>query len=181
MQPTQKIARLISSVSHTWFFTWTFRYVLYGLEGRDDLSSAPHHPANQTEDALDTAIVTIRTCREKRDRDETKYALIGAVAIQKELQELGSAPPGVKTRHNMLVRHGFIGPDPQAVSAREVIARHHPVFQMTQPGQVHQLELVGPRYLKGSSQKYSFYPLRDVCSRRDGLEVGKDHKAQAPL
>jgi hypothetical protein len=31
--------------------------------------------------------------------------------------------------------------------------------------------------LYGSSQKYYFYHLRDVCSRRVALEVGKDHKA----
>ncbi len=36
---------------------------------------------------------------------------------------------------------------------------------------------MGPRYLKGSSQKYYFYHLRDVCSRRVPLEVGKNHQA----
>lgn len=174
-QPSQIYTSL--GYSQTWFFKWKLRYELYGLDGLYDVSSAPHHQANQTEEALETAIVNIRKCREKRERDETKYALIGAVAIRKELQELGYDPPSVKTVHNILVRHHLIGSVPQAVSVREVIDRHYPAIQMTQPGQVQQLDLVGPRYLKGSSQKYYFYHLRDVCSRRVGLEVGRDHKA----
>src|SRR4030042_1489446 len=163
--------------SQTWFFKWKLRYELYGLDWLHDVSSAPHHQANQTKEAIETAIVNIRKYREKRERDDTKYALIGAVAIQKELQELGYEPPSVKTVHNILARHDLIGPAPQDSSVREVIDRHYPAFHITQPGQLQQLDLVGPRYLKGSSQKYYFYHLRDVCSRRVGLEVGKDHTA----
>ncbi len=58
--------------SQSWFFKWKLRYELYGLDGLDDLSSAPQHQARQTADVIETAIVNIRTCREKRDRDETK-------------------------------------------------------------------------------------------------------------
>ena len=163
--------------SQSWFFKWKLRYELYGLDGLNDVSSAPHHQANQTEEAIETVIVNIRNVREQRERDDTKYALIGAVAIQKELQELGYDAPSVKTVHNILVRHDVIGPAPQPCSVREVIDRHYPAFHITQPGQLHQLDLVGPRYLYGSSQKYYFYHLRDVCSRRVALEVGKDHKA----
>lgn len=163
--------------SQTWFFKWKRRYELDGLDGLHDVSSAPHHPANQTEEAIETVIVNMRTCREKRERDETKYAFIGAVAIHKELQALGYEAPCVRTVHNILVRHDVIGPTPPSSSVREVIDRHYPAFHITRPGQLHQLDLVGPRYLSNSSQKYYFYHLRDVCSRRVGLEVGKDHKA----
>jgi putative transposase len=141
------------------------------------VSSAPDHQARQTEEVIDTAIVNIRTCREKRERDDTKYALIGAVAIHKELQELGYDPPSVRTVHHILVRHGLICPAPESASVREVLDRHYPAFTITRPGQLHQLDLVGPRYLTGSSQKYYFYHLRDVCSRRVALEVGDNHQA----
>ena len=164
--------------SQTWFFKWKLRYERYGLDGLVDVPSAPHHQANQTEDGLETAIVNIRKCREKREHDETQYALIGAVAIQKELQDLGYDPPCVKTVHNILVRHDLIGTAPQVPSVQEVIDRHYPAFHITQPGQLQQLDLVGPRYLKGSSQKYYFYHLRDVCSRRVALEVGTNHTAR---
>jgi transposase InsO family protein len=165
--------------SQTWFFKWKRRYELYGLDGLHDVSSAPHHQARQTDDAIEQAIVNIRRCREKRERDDTKYALIGAVAIRKERQELGYDPPSVRTVHNILVRHGLICPVPDSSSAQEVIDRHYPAFTITHPGQLHQLDLVGPRYLQGSSQKYYFYHLRDVCSRRVALEVGENHKARS--
>lgn len=163
--------------SPKWFFKWKLRYERYGLDGLKDLSSAPHHQAEQTDDALATAIVNVRILREQRERDETKYALIGAVAIHKELQALGYTPPCVKTVHNVLVRNGLIVPKPAPQSVREVIDRHYPAFDVNQPGQLQQLDLVGPRYLQGSSQTYYFYNLRDACSRRIAVEVGKNHQA----
>jgi transposase InsO family protein len=84
----------------------------------------------------------------------------------------------VRTVHNILVRHGLITPVPASPSVREVIDRHYPAFDMTGPGQLHQLDLIGPRYLQGSSQKYYFYHLRDVCSRRVALDVGTNHQAK---
>ena len=98
--------------------------------------------------------------------------------IQKELQALGYDPPSVRTIHHILVRHGLITSPPAPQSVREVIDRHYPAVTITQPGQVQQLDLIGPRYLQGSSQKYYFYTLRDVCSRRAAIEVGTDHQAR---
>jgi transposase InsO family protein len=164
--------------SRSWFFKWKLRYDLYGLDGLIDASSAPHHQARQTDEMIETTIVKIRQYREKRDRDETRYALIGAVAIRKELQDLGYTPPSVRTVHNILVRHDLVGTPPETASVREVIDRHYPAFEITRPGQLQQLDLVGPRYLHGSSQKYYFYHLRDVCSRRVALEVGTNHQAR---
>jgi putative transposase len=164
--------------SPMWFFKWKLRYELYGLEGLNDLSKAPKRQAEQTDEALETAIVNIRLLREQRERDETKYALIGAVAIHKELQELGYAPPCVKTVHNILVRNGLMTSKPASQSVREVLDRHYPSFNVSMPGQLQQVDLVGPRYLQGSSQKYYFYNLRDVCSRRIAMEVGKNHRAR---
>jgi len=174
-QPSQIYTHL--GYSQAWFFKWKLRYVLDGFEGLEDVSTAPNHQARQTTEAIEMAVVNIRKFREKRERDETKYALIGAVAIHKELQELGYEPPSVRTVHNILVRHGVIGPVPESSSVREVLNRHYPSFDITQPGQLQQLDLVGPRYLQGNSQRYYFYHLRDVCSRRVALEVGKNHRA----
>ena len=176
----EKPASIYTSLHHSrpWFFKWKRRYEVAGLEGLRDLSKAPNHQGEQIPEALEQAIVRIRHHREKRDCDETRYALIGAVAIHKELRDLGYAPPSVRTVHNILVRHGLIAPAPAPQSVREVLDRHYPAFEMTRPGQVHQLDLVGPRYLQGSSQKYYFYHLRDVCSRRVALDVGTNHQAK---
>ena len=128
-QPVQIYTSL--GYSQAWFFKWKLHYELYGLEGLNDLSTAPKHQARQTAEAGETASVNIRKLREKRERDETKYAFIGAVAIHKELQELGSAPPSVRTVHHILSRHGLIVPIPASPSVREVIDRHYPSFGST--------------------------------------------------
>lgn len=165
--------------SPTWFFKWRHRYERYGLEGLKDLPCTPKQQANQTSETLEGVIVRIRMLREQRERDETKYALIGAFAIHKELQDLGCNPPSVRTVHRILVRNGLIGSPPEETSVREIIDRHYPAFEISAPGMLHQLDLVGPRYLKGSGQKYYFYNLRDVCSRRVATEVGQNRKARS--
>jgi putative transposase len=83
----------------------------------------------------------------------------------------------VRTVHKILVRNGLVGAIPAPQSTREVIDRHYPSFGITGPGQLQQLDLVGPRYLEGSAQKYYFYNLRDVDSRRIAVAVGKNHRA----
>jgi len=172
-------ARIYTSLgrSSTWFFKWRQRYNQMGLDGLHDLSKAPKHQPHQTSEALETAIVTMRKLREKRERDETKYALIGAFAIHEELQKLGYEPPSVRTVHKILVRNGVVVAPPEPKSVREVIDRHYPCLEMTRPGELQQLDVVGPRYLTGSRQKYYFYNLRDVCSRKLALDVGKNHRA----
>ena len=158
--------------SQVWFFKWKRRYDAAGLDGLKDLSRAPKHQATQIPETLESVIVNIRKAREKRERDETKYALIGAFAIHKELQDLGYKPPSVRTVHNILVRHGLVGNQPPPKSVREIIDRHYPAHDITRPGELQQLDLVGPRYLTGSGQKYYFCNLRDVCSRRIAIEMG---------
>jgi putative transposase len=162
--------------SEKWFFTWKSRYDAAGLDGLKDLSRAPKRQARQTPQTLESVIVNLREAREKREKDETKYALIGAFAIHQELHALGYVPPSVRTVHNILVRHGRIGAQPPQ-SVREIIDRHYPVHSLTRPGELQQLDLVGPRYLTGSGQKYYFCTLRDVCSRRIAIELGKNRRA----
>ena len=113
--------RIYTSLGHsaTWFFKWKNRYELYGLAGLQSLSKAPKQHGNKTPAPLEATIVNIRKLREKRETAETKYALIGAFAIHKELQDLGYLPPSVRTVHNILVRHGLIVPPPEKQSVRE--------------------------------------------------------------
>jgi transposase InsO family protein len=163
--------------SPTWFYKWRARYDQKGIEGLHDISRAPKHHAHKTTDTLETAIVRLRLLREQRDSDDTKYGLIGAFAIQKDLRDLGYQPPSVRTVHRILVRHGCLVAPPEEQTSRTVIDRHYPALAITAPGQLQQLDLVGPRYLEGSGQKYYFCTLRDVCSRRVAIEVSTNHQA----
>ena len=83
----------------------------------------------------------------------------------------------MRTVHNILVRHNLIGTQPAPQAVREIIDRHYPAHEITKPGELQQLDLVGPRYLRGSGQKYYFCNLRDVCSRRIAIELGKNRQA----
>ena len=175
----EKPVEIYSSLGYSsgWFFKWKKRYELYGLDGLKDLSKAPKCQANATPKAIESTIVSMRKLREQREQEATRYALIGAYAIHEELKELGYNPPSVRTVHRILARNGLITSQSEDKPARCLIESHYPCIEITKPGQLQQLDLVGPRYLKGSGQKYYFYNLKDVCSLRVAIQTGKDHKA----
>ena len=98
-QPSPMYTRV--GYRQAWFFNWNLRDERSGFDGLKELSTAPAHQARQTDDTIETAIVNIRRCREKRARDETKDAFMGAVAIRQALQDLGDKPPSVRTGHTI--------------------------------------------------------------------------------
>ncbi len=75
--------------SAPWFYKWWHRYQELGPEGLFDDTRKAHKIANKTDKRIEEAIVHLRQLKEKRDQKHTKYALIGAPSIAKELRELG--------------------------------------------------------------------------------------------
>ena len=55
-------------------------------------------------------------------------------------------------------------PPPEEQRSRTEIDRHSPALTITAPGQLQQLDLVGPRNLEGSGQRYYLYLLGDLES-----------------
>jgi transposase InsO family protein len=80
----------------------------------------------------------------------TKYAQKGALAIQWQLKQLGVEPlPAIWTINRILKRHGLL--DKPVYSPR---GTSYPALEAIQPNDVHQFDLVGPRYLKSKERFY---------------------------
>jgi len=149
-----------------WFYYWLRRYNPDDPEGSlRDKPPIAHQVANRTLADLETIVVNCRTAREAKATPATKYALIGADAIYYELEHL-KVPnlPCPRTIHRILARHGKILPRQE--KKWEPSGKWSPKPDAQHLNDVHQVDFVGPRYLRNDSAKYYFLPLRDIVSLR---------------
>jgi transposase InsO family protein len=147
--------------SRTWVRKWWHRYVEAGGEGLYDLSRAHGALVERTPMHIERAILAIRRRLAAHATPQTRYAFVGAITIREELQGLGFLPiPTLRTIERILQRHNLTSP--RVRLARRLPRNAYPGPQAHDTNQVHQVDLVGPRYLTGSKTKYYFYVCKDA-------------------
>jgi putative transposase len=165
--------------SREWFHTWWRRYQAMGAAGLFDLTRARHQPALISPE-LERTILTIRKRLEASHHPQTRYALIGASAIQAELKALHIRPvPCARTIERTLQRNGVTLP---RVRLAHYLPRHvYPAPQAQDSNQLHQIDLVGPLYLKGQKQRYYIFVCKDVFDGAVCLKLGRSRQMEAVL
>ena len=167
----ERITDVCSSLKHStdWFYYWRNRYDKFGIYGlTNSTNKIPH---NKTPIEMEHAIVKMRIELKKR-----KYMLIGAPTIQRELIELGfkNIPP-IRTIEEILKRNNLTY-FKQKVK-KNFKLKDYPKPKCKAPNDVFELDLIGPRYLKGSNQKYYYYVLKDVFSKAISIDASDSKKA----
>jgi transposase InsO family protein len=96
-----------------------------------------------------------------RSTPQTRYSQIGAAAIREELRTLGLTPlPSVRTVARILQRAGLTNPSLRL--AQSLARSDYPGPQAQDTNQLHQVDVVGPRYLIGDKTRYYFLICKDV-------------------
>lgn len=155
--------------SRAWFHKWWRRYLESGPEGLYDLSHGNHQVVNRTPPHIERAVITIRRRLAARATPQTRYSQIGAAQIRAELEALGHTPlPSLRTIQRIVARAGLSCP-PLRLAPR--IARNeYPEPQARDSNHVHQVDVVGPRYLKGDTTRYYFLVYKDVFDQSVYME-----------
>jgi putative transposase len=155
--------------SEVWFHKWWRRYLESGAEGLYDLTRANHQVAQRIPPELERTILSIRRRLQAHATPATRYSLIGADAIRAELKALSVRPlPGQRTIERVLQRNGLTAP---RVRLAPLLPRQeYPGPQARASNQLHEVDLVGPIYLKGQSHRYYIWAGKDafdgaVCLR----------------
>jgi transposase InsO family protein len=161
--------------SEVWFHKWWGRYLQAGPEGLYDLTRANHHVAQRIPPELERAILSIRRRLQAHASPATRYCLTGAASIRAELKALGIRPlPCERTIERVLERNGLTAP--RVRFAPSLPRQEYPGPQARASNELHEVDLVGPIYLKGSGHRYYIWVGKDVfdgavclrlaCSRR---------------
>src|SRR5215469_2906018 len=155
--------------SEFWFHKWWRRYLESGAEGLYDLTRANHQVAQRISPELERTILSIRRRLQAHATPGTRYSLIGADAILAELKALSVRPlPSRRTIERVLQRNGLTAP---RVRLAPLLPRQeYPGLQARASDQLHEVDLVGPIYLKGSGHRYYIWICKDafdgaVCLR----------------
>ena len=165
--------------SREWFHTWWRRYQAMGTAGLYDVTRARQRTALISPE-LERTILTIRKRLESSYHPQTRYALIGASAIQAELKALHlRSVPCARTIERVLQRNGVTLP--RVRLARFLPTHVYPTPQAQDSNQLHQVDLVGPIYLKGQKQRYYIFVCKDVFDGTVCLKLGRSRKMEAVL
>jgi transposase InsO family protein len=147
--------------SEVWFRKWWRRYLELGVEGLFDLTRANHHVARRISPELERTILSIRRRLEGHTRPSVRYRLVGASAILAELKALHLRPlPSLSTINRVLQRHGITLP--RVRLARLLPRQPYPSPQAERSNQLHEVDLVGPIYLKGRKERYYIWVCKDI-------------------
>ena len=155
--------------SKPWFHKWWQRYLESGPEGLYDLTRGNRQVVNRTPPHIERAVISIRRRLAARATPQTRYSRIGATQIRAELEVLGYSPlPCLRTIDRIIARAGLSCP-PLRLAPR--IARNeYPGPQAQDSNQVHQVDVVGPRYLKDNSTRYYFLVCKDIFDQSVYME-----------
>ena len=141
----EKISSIVRSVHKTrqWFYNWLERY-----NNRSDedswclgLSTAPRNIARRVDDVVEQLVLSIR-----HELNDQHFAQTGAIAIQYEFNKRGVQPPPVWTINRIISKHGL-----NKQPARRMQSKDYPELFI----HAHQMDLVGPRYIRGDGRFYS--------------------------
>src|SRR3954453_23662461 len=170
----RSVKQICSTLSRgeTWFHKWWHRYLEAGPEGLYDSTRACSHVARRIPPELERPILSVRRRLQAHASPATRYSLIGAAAIRAELKSLGIRPlPCERTIECVLGRNGLTLP---RVRLAPLLPRQeYPGPQARASNQLHEVDLVGPIYLKGRSHRYYIWVGKDafdgaVCLRLAG-------------
>ena len=167
-RPVQAICAAVGR-SRFWLHKWWGRYLQAGPPGLYDLTRANHHVAQRIPPELERAILSIRRRLQAHATPATRYCLTGAATIRAALTALGIRPlPSERTIERALRRNGLTAP---RVRLAPLLPRQdYPGPQARASNELHEVDLVGPIYLRGSGHRYYIWVGKDafdgaVCLR----------------
>ena len=177
-QSVEDICRLLGRTV-AWFHRWWRRYRALGPNGLLDLTRANVQPSRIAPD-VERAIVSIRHRLASQTHPGTRYSLIGASAILAELQALQIRPlPSLRTIERVLERNGVTVP--KVKLAPYLAAATYPTPPAGESNQLHQVDSVGPIYLKGNRQRYYIFVGRDAYDGAVCLKIYRSRKMDVIL
>jgi hypothetical protein len=178
----QAVKYICSALGRTeaWFHKWWRRYLEAGPEGLYDRTRANHQVAQRISPELERAILSVRRRLQAHAEPATRYSLIGATAILAELKTLGVRPlPCERTIGRVLERNGLTAP--RLRLAPLLPRQEYPGPQARASNALHEVDLVGPIYLRGSGHRYYIWVGKDAFDGAVCLRLADSRKMDEVL
>jgi hypothetical protein len=161
--------------SRSWLQKWIGRYndseKRSKTEWFRDKSRAPKNVHRKTDSEIEQLVINVRKSLLEGTTEDTKYRCIGAVEIQFRMHELDYSEdelPSLSTIKRIIKRNGLV------VQKRKQYIRckskkRYTLLNPTKANDVHQMDFVGPRHIKGYG-RISSLNLIDVVSSKAHIQ-----------
>jgi transposase InsO family protein len=141
----------------TWFFKWLKRFKSGYPDWANEQSRKPHNSPKKIDQQMEQTVIATR-----EQLVNTLYAPIGAQHICWELQQTANKTPSLATVNRVIKRNGLSRKRPRYQSK----GVKYPVFPVVNASNIlHQMDGVGPRYLKNDGRFYAINVI-DAYDRR---------------
>jgi putative transposase len=143
--------------SRQWLYKWLHR--------QDELStdSTTNRVHNRTPVEIEEAVINAR-----KKLQNTKYAQIGVNAINRELYTQGLSPLPPATINRIIRRAGLL----RKKTPYTPKGKAYPKLEAVYANNIHQADLIGPRFIKGDGRFYSLNVM-DVATHRIKLNPSR--------
>lgn len=168
-QNGEKPVRIYRSMgqSKRWFFKWLSRYKSGQKKWYKDRPKRPINIPGQTDEKIEQSVVRIRKTLMEGTEDYAKYSCVGAEAIQFHMEELGyqtSDIPSISTIKRIIKRNKLRVNKPERYKRVRSKGRYT-IIKPKFINEMHQMDLVGPRHIKGYGSINSIH-IKDVIGRQ---------------
>jgi len=157
--PFERILGLVRR-GRFWLAKWLRRYKEHGLRGLEDRSRAPKRIWRRTPESTVKTILDLRKELESHRTKRSAFSGIGPEVINWELKQRHARHvPSLSTIARILRRHDKTEKKrPKGDRLKEP----YPSFKPQKIGELHQTDLVGPRFLRGPNGITRFYSFHTV-------------------
>lgn len=154
-----KILQLVQR-GRFWLSKWLKRYKASGTEGLKEKSRTPKRIWRETPKHMVRKVLLIREELASHKTRRSAFSGIGAEVIHWELtQRKVRKVPSISTISRILSRHGKTG---RVKKKHNSNTQPYPYGKVKKMGDLHQTDLVGPRYLRGPKGITRFYSFHTV-------------------
>jgi len=166
-EPTKDICNNLGRTEQ-WFFKWVNRYDPEDPEWYKSHSCTPHKIVNKTPPEIENTILGIRA------KLKNANEFYGALAIKWAMEDLGYRKiPSNTTIKRILKRYNKIEPQRSSARYKPKNIPYPKIEANGKPNILHEMDFLGPRYLKGG---FRFYGLNimDIGTHRVALSISKN-------
>jgi hypothetical protein len=150
-----------------WLIKWVKRYSPVNEEWYKDISKRPHISPKKVDETIESLIIKIRESLMEGSEESMKYEHVGAEAIQYQMEKLeyeSSVIPSISTIKRIITRNHL------RVNKKERYKRirskgRYTIINPENIDEIHQMDFVGPRFIKGFGPINSLH-LKDVVGRQ---------------
>jgi transposase len=160
-KPVKEICEIVG-LSRQWVYKWYKRYLKGDKLWFKEHSRAPYNIPHKTPSEIEQAVISIRKRLQQKD------GFKGAQRIRWEMEDLNyEYIPSISTINTILKRNNLIEHNEKRFNPK---GKNYPSIKCERPNELHEVDLLGPRYLKGVIRFYLLNVI-DIFSHRVGIEI----------